>query len=821
MIRQLNKPALIYKEETILYSELMGRIGAVSQRLAEINPEKVVIFMENRPEWIYAFYAAWMHGSIAVPVDYLSTADEVRYILEDCEPEVLFYSDETRKTVNKAVKGLKKQPQLIHAKETVAETLPEIRTFPDQDGDKVALLIYTSGTTGSPKGVMLTFDNVLANIESVAVGIPIYKEEESILVLLPLHHTFPLMGTLIAPLYSGMTCVFSPSLNSEDILETLQKNRVTMILGVPRFYTLLHKGIMNKINSSGVAKKIFALAKKIKSPSLSRKLFKKVHERFGGNIKYLISGGAALDKSIDEDFRALGFEILSGYGMTECGPLISFPHPGKSKPGTTGFVTSTLTLKITEDNEIIVRGRNVMKGYYKNPEATAKVIRDGWLHTGDMGHVDKKGYLYITGRLKEIIVLPNGKNINPEVIEKKILEASDLIKDVGVFMADDKLQAVIYPDFERLKNVNAVNIEEQIRWEAIDLYNRNASPAKRISGFTIIQEEIPRTRLGKIKRFVLESLAKARKTLERKPEGEEPDFHEYQLVKEFLMQQKERRDIYPGDHLELDLGMDSLDKVSLQAWIKNTFGVDIQEDRLVRLPTVKQLSDYIREKRTRINTRTTDWGHILREKVDLTLPKTGSTHGIIRNSANLLFKFYFHLHASGIENLPDPPFIIAPNHQSFLDGMFVSVFLSDYISRKTYFYATEKHVRKNWVKKLADTNNIIVVDINKDLKGSIQKMAEVIRQGNNIIIFPEGARTRDGKLMEFKKTFAILACEMGVPVVPVAISGAYEAFPTGTKIPKLFKEIHVDFLPPIYPENYKYDELAQTVKNKIADALKS
>ncbi len=435
--------------------------------------------------------------------------------------------------------------------------------------------------------------------------------------------------------------------------------------------------------------------------------------------------------------------------------------------------------------------------------------------------MDEDRYVTITGRLKEIIVLPNGKNINPENIEKKILETSDLIKDVGVFMPDDKLQAVIYPDFQRLKDVNAVNIEEQIRWEAIDLYNRNASPAKRIGGFTIIQEELPRTRLGKIKRFVLESMAKARKTLDKTHEADEPDFHEYQLIKEFLIHQKERRDIYPGDHLELDLGMDSLDKVSLQAWLKNTFGVDIQEDLLIHLPTVKQLSDYIREKRTQINTRATDWGHILREKVDLKLPKAGPTHGIIRNTANLLFKSYFHLHSTGIDTIPESPFIIAPNHQSFLDGMFVSIFLSGNISKKTYFYATEKHVRKNWVKKLADTNNVIVVDINKDLKGSIQKMAEVLRQGNNIIIFPEGARTRDGELMEFKKTFAILACEMGVPIVPVAIKGAYEAFPTGTRIPKLFKEIRVQFLPPVDPEGYGYDELTDTVKKRIADALKN
>jgi long-chain acyl-CoA synthetase len=820
MISVQKKPALIYKEETVMYPELIRRIHAVSRMFKSGNPEKVVIFMENRPEWVYTFYAAWMTGSIAVPIDYLSAADEVRYILEDCKPEVLFYSDETRKTVKKAVKGLWGKPDLVHISDLNLEGEGETEPIFRPDPDKVATLIYTSGTTGSPKGVMLTYDNVLANIESVSVGVPIYKEDESILVLLPLHHSFPLMGTLIAPLYTGMTCVFSPSINSDDILYTLQNNRVTMILGVPRFYSLLHKGIMTKINSSGVAKKLFALAKKINSPAFSKKLFKKVHDKFGGNVKYLISGGAALDKTVDEDFRALGFEILSGYGMTECGPLISFPHPGKSKPGSTGFVTSTLELKITDDSEIIVRGRNVMKGYYKNPEATAEVIRDGWLHTGDMGRVDKKGHLYITGRLKEIIVLPNGKNINPEDIEQKILDVSDLVKDVGVFMSDDKLQAVICPDFDRLKSMNIINIEEKIRWDVIDKYNRLASPAKRIGGFTIIQEELPRTRLGKIKRFVLESMSKARKSLEKTPEGEEPDFHEYQLIKEYLMQQKERRDIFPNDHLELDLGMDSLDKVSLQAWLKNTFGVDLQEDHLIHLPTVKKLSDYIREKRTHINTKATDWGHILREKVDLQLPQTGHFHGVIRNSANMLFKLYFHLQSTGIENLPQSPFIIAPNHQSFLDGMFVSVFLSGHISRKTYFYATEKHVRKAWVKKLADTNNVIVVDIDKDLKGSIQKMAEVLRQGNNIIIFPEGARTRDGKLMEFKRTFAILAVEMDVPVVPVAIKGAYEAFPTGTKIPKMFKEIRVDFLSPLYPRGYEYDDLALAVKKVIKEKLK-
>ncbi|MDD3807985.1 MAG: AMP-binding protein, partial [Candidatus Marinimicrobia bacterium] len=445
MIKIKNKAAIIYKNEKLSYLELLGQIGAVSQKLKIYRPEKVAIVMENRPEWIYAFYAGWISKSIIVPIDFLSTPEEIRYILEDCEPTVLYYSNKTLENVQEAIKGLKNPPHLLHVDAMGLDSKSVINPFPEHKPDDVALIIYTSGTTGSPRGVMLTYDNLMANIESVSVGVPIYREEEAILILLPLHHTFPLMGTLIAPLYTGMTCVFSPSLESTDILTTLQNNYVSMILGVPLFYTLLHKGIMTKINSHKLTKVIFTLAKKIHSPTLSKKIFKKVHEQFGGNIKYLISGGAALDKTIDEDFRALGFEILSGYGMTECGPLITFPHPGKSKPATTGFVTSTLELKITEEGEIIVRGRNVMKGYYENHQATAEVIRDGWLHTGDLGYVDKKGYVHITGRLKEIIVLPNGKNINPEEIEAKLLGISDLVNDVGIYMADNKLQAIVYP----------------------------------------------------------------------------------------------------------------------------------------------------------------------------------------------------------------------------------------------------------------------------------------------------------------------------------------------------------------------------------------
>jgi long-chain acyl-CoA synthetase len=214
-----------------------------------------------------------------------------------------------------------------------------------------------------------------------------------------------------------------------------------------------------------------------------------------------------------------------------------------------------------------------------------------------------------------------------------------------------------------------------------------------------------------------------------------------------------------------------------------------------------------------------NWGEILKERIHLKLPKTWFTHNLFKNFSKNFFKIYFRFKGEGVENIPDTACIIAPNHQSFLDGMFVAAFLRKHQMKKTYFYAKEKHVRKRWVKFLANRNNIIVMNINKDLKLSIQKMAEVLKRDRNIIIFPEGTRTKDGKLGDFKKTFAILSKELNVPVVPVAIYGAYEALPRGKKIPRLFSEIRVQFLKPVYPEAQSYDDIKEEVVTNIEEAI--
>ena len=243
------------------------------------------------------------------------------------------------------------------------------------------------------------------------------------------------------------------------------------------------------------------------------------------------------------------------------------------------------------------------------------------------------------------------------------------------------------------------------------------------------------------------------------------------------------------------------------------------EELLLDHPTVEKLSSYIRDKKKKISVSVVKWAEIFREKTNITLPRSWFAHNFIKNSSKTVLGLYFRLRGEGMENLPDSPFIIVPNHQSYFDGLFVASFLDNRRNKNTYFYAKERHVRRWWLKFLASKNNVIVMDIDKDLKLSLQKLAEVLKRGKNVIIFPEGTRTKDGNLGSFRKTYAILSRELNVPVVPVAIKGAFEALPTGSVIPRPLKNIQVRFLNPVYPEDHTYDSLNELVFQKVAAEL--
>jgi long-chain acyl-CoA synthetase len=816
ILQSSNMPALRTGEHTITYRNLIGKIHLFSNELRG-NKGRAIIYSENREAWVYAFFATWHYGMIPVPVDFLAVSDDLQYIIGDCNPSVIFCSAGRKRHVDEALEKLDMTLRIIvldDIESLTVDQMPEEINL-DADPEATAVIIYTSGTTGKSKGVMLSYKNLQANIDAVCTHIRIYKPDDRVLMLLPLHHILPLLGTIIMPFSVGCMVAVCPGMASQDIVRTLNDNKVTIIIGVPRLYATIRKGIMDNIEKSRIAAMLFTIAQKIDSLNFSRFVFKSVHKKFGGGIKYMVCGGAALDTAVARDFRTLGFEILEGYGMSEAAPMISFSHPGKTKIGSAGHLLFCVKAEI-RDNEIVVNGPNVMQGYYGKPRETACAIKDGWLYTGDLGHINSKGYIFITGRKKEIMVLSNGKNVNPEEIEAKLESLSPVIREAGVFLDGDRIKAIIVPDMHKVNALNISDIDRYFLHNVHKVYNQSVSPHKMISHISILKSDLPRTRLGKIQRFLLPSL-ELKKTFSFKI-SENIKFQEYRIIKKYIEHEK-KQEVQPDFHIIMNIGFDSLDSIGLQAFIETSFGLYIEMEKLISFDNILELCEYVYKNKKCTRIEKINWSQILMEKVQIKLPATWITSNIAVNLSYIFFRCFFRFNGKGTCNIPQEPCIIVANHQSFLDGLFVAAHLKFSQMRKTFFYAKEKHIRNPVLKFLANRHNIIIMDLNHNLKESIQKMAEVLKKNKNLILFPEGTRTKDGTLGDFKKTFAILSRELNVPVVPVSINGAFKAMPKGRIFPTPFRRISVDFLKPVYPENHSYESLADKVRTLIENKL--
>ena len=811
--------AIVTENSEISYTDLLKTVALFSDILGKLDGKRVLIISENRPEYIYAFYGIWKSDGIVVPVDFMSTPDEIAYIINDCSPDTVFFSEKVRENVAKAIEIAGK----TEIKKIVFEEIQgdiskyEAADFDVEDKEKTSLIIYTSGTTGSPKGVMLSCRNIMANMDALQ-ECGYYTQSDVVLMILPLHHVFPLLGTVVAPLLGGGRAVICPSLQASDLAKMMEKSHPTMILAVPRFYEMLMKGIMQKINSGFLTKAIFNIAKIANNTAFSKIIFKSVAKKFGGNMKHFICGGAKLDPEVWNCFKVLGFSIGDGYGMTEASPMITFPRPGKGKAGCVGTELSKGTVKIV-DGEIVATGKNIMKGYYNRPEETAEVLRDGWLYTGDLGHFDKEGNLCITGRKKEIIILGNGKNVNPTEIEQDIERSDTLIKEIAVIAKNGVLCAIIRPDEKVLAERQIPNLEEFIRWEIIDKYNSTASHHKKILDFVLTNQPLPRTRLDKIQRFKLEDFLQHKD--EKRAESDVPETKEYEKIAGYIRKTTEK-DVFPDDHIEIDLGLDSLDKIELASFINSDFGIKITETDIQNLATVRKIADFTSERESKkADSTKQDWKTVLRENLNnMELPRSAFYHRLLRFSLVAAVRTFFKVRFSGTENIPKGPVIFAANHQSVVDALFVLAKIPAKEFKRTYCFAKGKHFQQWWRRYMAKRNNIIIMREDEEIVDSIKRMASVLKKGRNVLIFPEGTRSRDGGLGDFKQTFSLLACEINVPIVPVAIDGAFEAFPRNRKFPHPFKKITVTYLPPISPEGKTREELAAAVKKAIEEKIK-
>ena len=816
-IKNEDKLAFVdFEDNKVSFVELIKRVRYFSNEvLKNIDSPHALIIMENRPEWVYSFYSVWDKKEVNVVLDASSNPNEIAYVINDSQPKTIICSDFSEERILEAITiaNYQDKARIINIDKenidfnSIGSEYDNV-TLQNPEGDETAVMLYTSGTTGSPKGVMLSSNNIIGEIDGI-VEKDVLQANDQMIALLPFHHILPLMATLLLPLREGASIVLVEKIASKEILDVLEKNNISVMVGVPRVFKLFYDSIKQQIQAKFITRKIYAIAEKINSKRFSRMIFSKVHKKFGGHLNVMVSGGAKLDPEIATFFNVLGFTVCEGYGLTETSPVLAVNSIKYNKVGTVGKALYNTELKIV-DEELWVKGPQIMKGYYNKPEKTAEVMtEDGWFKTGDLAEIDKDGYLTIRGRKNSMIVLSNGKNIDPETVENKIMGLSGpLIKEIGILGHEDKLAAIIVPDLLEFRKQGINNIQTYLK-DIIENYNLTASNYKKVLDYKLVEDELPKTRLGKTKRFMLPDLYKKDEKVKEKVE--EPQTQEYQAIKEFVAKLK-GFEPGPEENLELDLGMDSLDKVELLAYVESTFGIKIDEEKFAEMPNLKLLSEYISEKAEFFMNSEVDWKKII-DKAPNREIKNGWLINALRPLIYVILKMYFRLKIDRTNKISDEPQIFVSNHQSFVDALVLGALIPSKIQKKTFFLAINWYFKKGIMKYVADNGNIILVDIDKNVKETVEEIALHIKNGKNVLIFPEGARTKNGKVGKFKKVFAIIAKELNVDVQCLGIKGGYEAYSRFMKFP-LPKRIEVTVLEKIKPEG-TYEEIRERAENII------
>lgn len=531
-----DKPALIgHGGEGPVYTyarlgEMIGKIAAGLKNKGIRAGDRVGILSSNRPEWGLAYLSIMAAGGVVVPLDASLHENEIVRFFRVSEIKMIFCS---RKWYRKAKHIIALDGFEIDLcclvdypkADLKLSDLPGEESFIDNNitPDDTAVLIYTSGTTGDPKGVILTHRNLMANLISIHQVLK-QPETDIMLSVLPLHHTFEATTGFFHPLYEGQTIVYARALNSRDILQDIKSNNITCMVAVPLLYEKMYNTINRRINELPVlrrtmVKSFYGLSKVSWKMNMKagKKLFAALREKAGlSSLDLMISGGAPLQPKVSEWFNLLGFTFLQGYGMTECSPVISVNRPDENVFGSVG--PPLVGVEVAIDNpspdgigEVKVKGDNNTPGYLDNPEATAELLKDGWLYTGDLGKIEE-GHLYITGRKKNLIVTGAGKNVYPEEIESE-LNLSRYINEAIVVgrqpsgKTGEEIWAIVHPDFEMIaegEGHDSEKISADILRKIIDreikTINAGLSEYKRIRKFEIRMEPFEKTSTRKIKR---------------------------------------------------------------------------------------------------------------------------------------------------------------------------------------------------------------------------------------------------------------------------------------------------------------------------------
>ena len=808
------------KKEQYTFAEVkeltLRAAGFLAEKGIKQN-DRVILFANNMPEWGMTYFGILKTGATAIPIDPASSVDEIVNFAGAGEASAIVLSpklaDENPELAEK-LKAAKLKINVwtfdeVFEMRDELEEAKRIASLPNKIlSHTVASLIFTSGTTGTPKAVMLSHKNFV-NMISMLSSVLEMDITDGVLSVLPMHHTFEFSAGFLTPFSNGTQITYLDELSSEELTRAIENNHVTGMVGVPALWEMLHRRIKSRLRERGdwfadLADNIIEFNAWVRDNTpfnLGPIVFFPIHKGMGGQMRYLISGGSALSEKVQKDLHGLGFTVLEGYGLTESSPVLTVARPGnKLLRGSVGKPLPGVEVKIESPDErgvgeVYARGQNVMLGYFNNEEATEAVLHDRWLKTGDLGKLDEDGNLFIVGRSKDVIIDSNGKNIYPDEIED-LYAVSPLIKELSVVGLPDedggeKIASLVVPDYEHDIALSRGEANKKIE-EHFREISAGLPFFKRVKVLHITPFELPRTATRKVKRpevvALLQKLEEKSKNKSRavvETKSDDTALWIRRIVA--AVSNRALSEIAMDDKLA-DLGFDSLMFVELQAAVEDAGGRVASPDTLNEVQTVRELLTTVQriDKRKKIEE---PHHEEKKEEDEIFVPSILRTVGnrVVDFAQEKLYDNVLDTQIEGEANVPQHTnFIVASNHASHLDMGLVKKALGKDVAEQTVAVAAADYWFDTKYKRAYMNNFTTLIPIERtgSLRQSLRHVTQILNEGYNTLIFPEGGRQTSGVIAEFKPIIGYLALNNKTGILPVYIWGTFEAFPKGATIPK-------------------------------------
>lgn len=803
-------------------AELAARVEQQARWLcaAGLTPgAPLALLAPNGSAWVITALAAMRCAAVLVPLDSQLTGEPLAHVLHDCGARHLATTSGLQAAIEALALPVPPRVLLLDGPADPADglELPEVDSA--GPGER-AVIFYTSGTTGQPKGVPLSHANLMSNVEAILAQ-RLVDRHDRLLVPLPLHHVYPFTVGLLAPLRQRSTLVLPYSLIGPQLIRALKEAAASALLGVPRLYESLVMAIDQRVAAGGGLARGFyratlalsRLLRRFGARRPGRWLLASLHRRLAPNLRLVVSGGAALPAALAECLQDLGWEVATGYGLTETSPILTFNAPGRGDLASAGCALPGVALRTAEDAsrahpaEVQVRGPNVFAGYLNLPGKSAEAFTaDGWFRTGDLGWLDARGFLHLAGRASEMIVLPGGENIDPEKIEQA-LKAAPGIQDVCVLEVDGRLRALLQPDMALLREAaDETALREQLA-QRVSAASAGLPSHHRVSDFRVSTDPLPRTRLGKLRRKEAAVRYRQAATSAAPRSGPLPvermTPEDQQLLQlpaaratwEFLCARFPDRHLTPDSSPQLDLALDSLDWVGLGLELRERAGVDLPESGLGGWQSVRDLLraaaaaapaqgalpllELLRRPDSLLDEDQRRW---LSPRPAWQLAALRGLHALLRP----LCRWAFHLQVEGRAELPGSgPFLLAPRHLSVLDPVIVGSVLDIATMRRLRWAGWTGMLFNGPLRRLISRiAGVLPVDPIASPRSSLAFGAAALAAGHGLVWFPEGRRSPDGTLQPLRAGIGLLLAAQPVPVIPVWLDGTQDAMPIGRRWPR-------------------------------------